>query len=127
MLRNGFWLSCLPVFAALAGVSNADPVLPIKSGDYIFEYRDAEFADSKGFEVEISIRGFHITVISPKPHGTIPAGVIDDATLMWHAKSQQWIIGYSDADRDAPEVGGCSNGPDVIDFKTRIIWSCISG
>jgi hypothetical protein len=111
----------------LCTVAQAEPKLPIKSGDYIFQNRDAEFPHSKGFPVRVSIRGDHITVINPKPHGATPAGVLDEATLMWHPKSKQWIIAYSNADRDAPDVGGCSDGPDVIDFKTRIIWSCISG
>jgi hypothetical protein len=111
----------------LSTLAHADPALPIKSGDYTFDHRDAEFPHSKGFPVKVSIRGYHITVVNPKPHGAIRAGVLDDATLMWHVKSRQWIIGYSDADRDAPDVGGCSDGPNVIDFKTRIIWTCEGG
>ncbi|MES2949679.1 MAG: hypothetical protein V4858_14145 [Pseudomonadota bacterium] len=46
---------------------------------------------------------------------------------MWHRKTSQWILGDSEADREAPEVGGCSSGPDVIDFKTRTIWTCVGG
>lgn len=114
--------SLLLVDAALA-----DPAIPIKSGDYTFYHRDAEFPRSKGFPVTVSIRGDHITVINPKPYGPMPAGVLEDATLMWHPKSKQWILGHSDRDRDAPEVGGCSDGPYVIDFKTRIIWTCEGG
>jgi hypothetical protein len=127
MIRNAVWSSGLLAVVSLVGQAHADPALPIKSGDYTFHHKDAEFPHSKGFPVRVSIRGHHVTVVNPKPLESIPAGVLDDATLMWHSKSKQWIIGYSDADRDAPNVGGCSDGPDLIDFKTRIIWSCISG
>jgi len=126
VMRRAALLGCF-LGIAIANLSHADPVLPLKSGDYTFYHRDAEFPDSNGFQVRVSIRGYHITVVNPKPHGTIPAGMLYDATLMWHPKSKQWILGYSDVDRDAPEVGGCSDGPEVIDFKTRIIWACISG
>ena len=115
------------VFGMLAGAVHAAPALPIKSGEYIFQHRDAEFPDSHGFPVRVVVRGNRITVINPKPYGTIPGGVIDRATLMWHAKTKQWILGYSDADREAAEVGGCSDGPNVIDFKARIIWTCEGG
>jgi hypothetical protein len=115
------------VYTTLSVTVQADPVLPIKSGKYIFQHRDAEFPNSHGFLVRVIIRGNKITVINPKPYGPIPGGVIDQATLMWHPKTNQWILGYDYADRVAPEVGGCSAGPSVIDFKTRIIWTCEGG
>ena len=36
-------------------------------------------------------------------------------------------LGHDAADRNAAEVGGCSAGPDVIDFTARIIWTCEGG
>lgn len=116
-------LSCV----VFNNASSSDEVLPIKSGEYIFSYRDVEFSNSQGFSVKVSIHGNKIIVTNPKPHGSIPAGVIEEATLMWHSKSSQWILGRRDADREATEVGGCSGGPNVIDFKSRIIWSCEGG
>ncbi len=109
------------------GTAHADPPLPVKSGAYTFQHRDAEFPDARGFPVRVSIRRYKFTVTNPKPYGPIPSGVIEEGTLMWHRKTQQWILGDSEADREAPEVGGCSSGPDVIDFKTRIIWTCVGG
>ena len=108
----------------LNGAAHADTALPIKSGEYIFQHRDAEFPNSRGFPVRVVIRGDKITVINPKPYGQIPSGIIDQATIMWHPKTNQWILGHDQADHEAPEVGGCSDGPDVIDFQTRIIWTC---
>jgi hypothetical protein len=113
--------------AVFCGIVRADPPLPVKSGEYTFQHRDAEFPNSQGFPVKVSIRGYKIVVTNPKPHGPIPSGILYDATIMWHAKTRQWILGDSDSDREAPEVGGCSGGPEVIDFKARIIWSCIGG
>ena len=43
---------------------------------------------------------------------------------MWHSASGQWIIGQSPADKAAAEVGGCSDGPPVIDLTARIFWTC---
>ena len=115
------------VGAVFCGTVHADPALPIKPGEYTFQHRDAEFPDSPGFPVKVSIRGRKVTVTNPKPHGPIPSGVIERATLMWHAKTKQWILGHSDADREASDVGGCSAGPNVVDFKTRMIWTCEGG
>lgn len=121
---------CLATFLCCAiriSAGHADEVLPIKSGEYTFQYRDAEFSNSSGFPVRVSICGRRIVVTNPKSHGSIPAGIVEKATLMWHSKSHQWILGHRDVDHEAPEVGGCSGGPNVIDFRTRIIWSCEGG
>ncbi len=118
----------ITIFCMMQGSAvSAEVALPIKSGEYDFQHRDAEFPDSHGFPVRVTIHGNKITVINPEPYGVIPSGVLDQATLMWHAKTSQWILGHRNADREAPEVGGCSTGPNVIDFKTRIIWTCEGG
>ena len=51
-------------------------------------------------------------------------GIMAKGKLVWHAKSSQWIIATSHADRDADDVGGCSDGPDVVDLQNRIYWTC---
>lgn len=53
-----------------------------------------------------------------------PKGTIAEGTLMWHPKTKEWIIGLEAGDRDAVEVGGCSDGPEVVDLKKRIFWTC---
>ena len=117
------FLVCL----VLSGSGQADPELPINSGEYVFQHRDAEFPSSPGFPVRVTIRGDEITVTNQKAYGPIPSGVIDQGTLMWHSMTNQWILGYGDADREAPEIGGCSDGPNVVDFEARIIWTCEGG
>ncbi len=113
--------------AIFSGMAHADPTLPVKPGEYTFQHRDAEFPDSPGFPVKVAIRGHKVTVANAKPHGPIPSGVIERASLMWHPKTKQWILAHSAADREAADVGGCSAGPNVVDFKTRIIWTCEGG
>ena len=43
---------------------------------------------------------------------------------MWHAESEQWIIGRKEEDRSLRDVGGCSGGPRVIDLRNRVYWTC---
>lgn len=116
----------------VACVSTTDPELPIKSGTYNFQHRDAEFSHSPGYPVIATIRGNNIVVAYEGQNSCLseirgPNNVLYDATLMWHRKTAQWIMGYEDADRDADEVGGCSTGPDTIDFENRILWTCVCG
>jgi len=98
---------------------------PLPSGDYLFMHKFAEGEQSRfpGGKMTVQIRGRHIVVINDTA-GTFPVGVIDEGTLMWHAPSGQWIIGTEAEDADAPDVGGCSDGPSVIDLQRRIYWTC---
>ncbi len=57
VIRRTALLGCFLGIASIANLSHADPALPLKSGDYTFYHRDAEFPDSKGFQVRVSIRG----------------------------------------------------------------------
>lgn len=53
-----------------------------------------------------------------------PMGVIVDGTLAWHAQSRQWIVIQTKSERNAKDVGGCSEGPEVIDLINKIYWTC---
>lgn len=70
------------------------------------------------------ITGHHIVLINQSKSDVFPIGVIVDGELMWHAKFKQWIVGQTKADRYAKEVGGCSEGPEVIDLVKKIYWTC---
>ena len=50
--------------------------------------------------------------------------IIDEGILMKHTKTGKWIIGHNVKDKDAKEIGGCSNGPAIIDCKQKKFWSC---
>ncbi|MEO8711275.1 MAG: hypothetical protein ABI405_04080 [Parafilimonas sp.] len=50
--------------------------------------------------------------------------IIDEGIIMKNTRTCKWIIGHSLKDKDAKDIGGCSEGPSVIDFKNKIFWSC---
>ena len=120
-------LSCPLALAAVlaAGCAHgADPPLPLPSGHYVFAHRYAEHPTLASMTLEVSLHGTHIVVRNRVARAPFPAGVLAEGQLMWHTASGQWIIGDSPADRHAPEVGGCSTGPDVVDLLRRIYWTC---
>ena len=50
--------------------------------------------------------------------------VLEEGILLKHEPTGHWIIGQSPADAQAPELGGCSDGPTIIDVVHRIYLSC---
>lgn len=105
--------------------SHASPQ-PLSDGDYTFKHK---FAEANQSEIEsinllVKIKGNHIVVINNDRFDVFPKGLIEEGTLMWHAKSGQWIIGSTPDDIEAPEVGGCTDGPTVIDLINKIYWTC---
>lgn len=111
------------VFVAAVAVA-AEPRLPIRSGCYDFQHRFAEDPALVSIPLVAEIRGRHIVLINETESRVFPKGVIAEGTLMWHARSGQWIIGHQPTDRDAGDVGGCSDGPEVVDLKGRVYWTC---
>ena len=108
---------------ALAACADA-PRFPLADGDYTFEHRYAEHPSMKSVPLDVTVRDGRIELVGRGATGAFPEGIHAEGELMWHAASQQWIIGHNKADRDAPEVGGCSDGPEVIDPVGRIYWTC---
>lgn len=72
------------------------------------------------------IRGSRIKVIHDgKPGVTGKKGdVYAEGIILKHRKTGEWIIGKHARDKDAKEIGGCSDGPSMIDFKRKRFWSC---
>jgi hypothetical protein len=121
----------LPV-ALLLGLSAclaANPSRPpLASGDYRFQWKDAEFPSGSGFPVKVTISGWHIVVANEHPHREVPIGSLEEGTLLWHSPSTQWIISNDADDAKAESVGGCGDSdPFVVDFKARVIWTCMWG
>jgi hypothetical protein len=103
----------------------SDPQIPLGSGTYQFQWKDAEFSESAGFPVKVIIDGKRVRIINEHAGGAAPLGELESAELMWNWKVRKWVLGYSDAAQTAPDPGGCSGeGPHVIDFDTRVIWTC---
>lgn len=50
--------------------------------------------------------------------------VIEYGKIVKHKATGQWIISTKPEDEFANEVGGCSDGPRVIDFKNKKWLTC---
>ena len=109
------------LFSTSAGTAQR---LPIHSGQYAFEHTFAEQPNMRSISLIARINGHHIVLINKSKSDVFPRGVIADGELMWHAKSRQWIIGATHSDRYAGEAGGCSDGPEVVDLRHKIYWTC---
>ena len=104
--------------------SATDPAIPLGTGSYKFQHRYAEHPTMPSFQLEARISGKHIVLTIPEAAGPFPAGVLAEGELMWHPASKRWIIGEKPSDRSLQEVGGCSDGPEVVDLVRKIYWTC---
>jgi len=97
-----------------------------KNGTYTYAVAFAEWnGKSNGATCTVKIKGDSVTVIHNGGNLTGTKGeIIDKGILMKHTKTGKWIIAHSKEDKDAKEVGGCSDGPAVIDFKRKKFWMC---
>ncbi len=101
-----------------------EPKMPLSSGQYNFKHRYAEQPNIRSLQLRVKITGKQIVVINVSKSSVFPKGPIAQGTIMWHAKSRKWIIGENEEDKQAEAVGGCSDGPEVIDLINRIYWTC---
>ena len=97
---------------------------PIADGDYTFQHRFAEHPTMPSVTMQVRIRDRHIVVTNTAPSTPFPIGVVTEGTLQWNGRVARWIIARHDADKDATEVGGCTDGPEVVDLDKRIYWTC---
>jgi hypothetical protein len=97
-----------------------------KSGTYIYTISFIE-GDGKPQDAKckVIINGTKIKVLHNGGKLSGKKGdIITEGTIMKHTQTGRWIIGKSANDKDAIEIGGCSNGPIEIDFKHNIVWLC---
>ena len=104
--------------------SSAEPAVPLGPGEYTFQHRFAEHPTMPSFQLKARISGKRIVLTNPAASGPFPAGVLAEGELMWHTGSKQWIIGQEASDRSLQDVGGCSDGPEVVDLVGKIYWTC---
>ncbi|HXB45107.1 MAG TPA: hypothetical protein VNV85_13660 [Puia sp.] len=98
-----------------------------KDGTYTYKIAFTEWqGKSLGATCTVIIKGDSIKIIhNGKGNLTGNRGdIIDQGMIMKHTKSGKWIIGHNARDKEAKQIGGCSGGPSVIDFKRKIFWSC---
>ncbi|WP_248329039.1 hypothetical protein [Aquimarina acroporae] len=118
-------LTLLFMNISLAQDSKSDD-LPL-DGKYRYDIAFAEWGGkSMGEKVTVIIKNGTIKVIyegDGQLSLTKKGDIIDEGKILKH-KSGVWIIGTDEKDVDTEEVGGCSNGPRVIDFEKMKFWMC---
>lgn len=117
-------LIALLVFLAAACSRPTDPPIPLSSGRYVFQHRFAEHPTLASIRVDVELDGSRIVITNPVASDPFPAGTLAEGRLMWHPGSGQWIIGSNDSDRSLRDVGGCSDGPEVVDLAAKTYWTC---
>ena len=117
-----FSLAFILLFASLVTFAQKP-----KDGTYTYSLAFAEWnGKSLGATCTVIIKGNNIKIVhNGKANLTGKKGdILDQGIIMKHTKTGKWIIGHSIKDRDAKEIGGCSDGPSIIDFKRKTFWSC---
>lgn len=103
----------------------SNEILP--NGKYRFDVAFAEWeGKSMGEKVTVIINNNSIKIIYEGDGQltlTKKGEVIDQGNIMRH-KTDVWIIGKKPSDTQSDEIGGCSDGPAIIDFKNKKYWMC---
>ena len=98
-----------------------------KNGTYIYEVSYAEWEGrSLGATCTVIVKGDSIAVflndrLTKKYKNE---DIIGQGIIMQHKATGKWSIGQNPSDKYAKDIGGCSDGPQVIDFKHRRFESC---
>jgi hypothetical protein len=98
-----------------------------KDGIYTYSIAFAEWGGrTLGSTCLVKIKGDSIYVIhnGNKSVSGKKGDIFDSGIIMKHTKTGKWIIGHNKKDVNAKEIGGCSDGPTIIDFKRKIWWNC---
>ncbi len=96
------------------------------SGVYTYRIKWAEWQGKEGPLVRVKISGDSVFIYALDNTLTLikKGELFEKGKLQFHKKSKQWIIAKMPHDKDADEVGGCSDGPTVIDFRHKWYWQC---
>lgn len=96
------------------------------NGTYIFDAAFAEWQGKPmGVKVALEIKGDSVKV-TYRGGGDLTAeigDILDEGLIIKH-KSGDWIIGSELSDKNLDEIGGCTGGPAIIDFKNKKFWMC---
>ncbi len=83
-------------------VGEREQKIPLSSGIYQFEHRDAEFPAQPGFPVTLTVSSFHYTVAVRNPGQSIAMCPLDEGTLMWNQKLNVWVLGHQESGQECP-------------------------
>ncbi|MDR2205633.1 MAG: hypothetical protein LBE36_05705 [Flavobacteriaceae bacterium] len=123
-----FLLSCSNKTVTSNEILGKEIIYPEKSneippdGTYRSDVAFAEWEENSMDEkVTVVINGDFIKIIYD---GEIKKGeIIDEGKIMKH-KTGEWIIAQNSSDTLLDEIGGCTDGPAIIDFKNKKYWMC---
>jgi hypothetical protein len=120
------WLCVILALVVASTALASPPTQPLPTGRYEFQHRfgEAEHWRIPSIKLIVDIDGDHIVLVNADSDAVFPFGVIDEGILMWHEKSQHWIVGETESDKFREDVGPCSAGPEFIDLEQRIYWTC---
>lgn len=97
------------------------------NGKYRYDIAFAEWqGKSMGEKLTVIIKGDSIRVVY-EGDGNLSLAkkgqIINQGQIMKH-KSGVWIIGTHESDKELDEIGGCTGGPAIIDFRNKKYWMC---
>jgi len=107
----------------------SETVYVLHDGTYTLEMIDVEIPPEnreKGPLVTATVKGNRILIIyegEDLPYmkkGTI----IEDGVLLKHIETGKWIIGRKEEDIYAKLIGGCVDGPRIIDMINGLYYFC---
>jgi len=95
------------------------------NGTYTYKIAFDEWGGkSMGCTCVVKIIGDSITIINNGSLSGYKGEIIDQGIIIQHIKTGKWIIAHAPKDKNAKDVGGCGDGPHVIDFKHKVFWLC---
>jgi len=106
-------LSCL-----LFLLTSCSSEIPIPNGSYTFQHKYAEHPNLESISFDVTINGSKITVTNSNESNAWVKGKVEEGRLFLHS-SNKWIIIHNQADENATEVGGCTDGPTVVDLDKK--------
>jgi hypothetical protein len=116
--------SVLVVICLLSFTAAAFAQIP-GSGTYVYSIAFAEWGGkSLGSTVTVIISGDSIKIINSGSLSGRKGEIIEEGRIIRHRTTAKWIIATKPEDEFAQDVGGCSDGPRVIDFKEKKWWTC---
>lgn len=94
-----------------------------KTGTYYLDFIDMEYQGKKFGTCKAIVERNKIKLYAVNGCHQIPGKLIDEGILLMH-KSGKMIIGQKQTDKNALEIGGCSDGPRIINFKKKRYETC---
>ena len=113
-----------PEVVESTSVAESTAVQMVSDGTYALVHKFAEHPNMPSIAVEAVVKNGRVSLFNHGVADVFPKGLIKEGELFWHAPSKEWVIIVSEEDKQAEHVGGCTDGPEVIDFNGLVYWTC---